>query len=162
MDTKQKALGLLRLVMGWIFFWAFFDKLLGLGYATTLDKSWLAGVSPTSGFLKFGTTDGPLAGLFQSLAGQIWVDWLFMFGMLCIGLALLFGIAIKIASWSGVVMMALIYVASLPVEHNLFVDEHIVYTLVLILFFQTNVGHYYGWGRAWEQTALVKSAPWLK
>src|SRR3989344_6457610 len=149
METKQKILGLLRLFMGWIFFWTFIDKLWGLGYTTETGKAWINGVSPTTGFLKFGTETGPLAGLFQSLAGQVWVDWLFMLGMLTIGLALLLGIGLKIACWSGVVMMALLYGASLPVEHNIFVDEHIIYALLLVFFSATNVGHYFGWGRTW-------------
>lgn len=161
MKTTQKVLGLLRLVMGWIFFWAFFDKLLGLGYGTTADQSWLAGVSPTAGFLQFGT-HGPLASFYQSLAGQPLVDWLFMVGLLLIGAALILGIAVKLASWFGVLLVLLMYSALLPPTNNIFVDEHIVYALVLIIFANTNVGHYYGWGRAWEQTTLVKSNSWLK
>ena len=38
----------LRLAMGWTFFWAFADKLFGLGYATGAGKGWIDGGSPTS------------------------------------------------------------------------------------------------------------------
>ncbi len=31
----------LRLLMGWTFFWAFIDKLFGLGFATAAESSWL-------------------------------------------------------------------------------------------------------------------------
>ncbi len=41
--------GLLRISVGWIFFWAFIDKLFGLGFATASESSWLNGGSPTSG-----------------------------------------------------------------------------------------------------------------
>ena len=43
-EKKQEyILGLLRISIGLIFLWAFFDKLFGLGFATSFDKSWLAG-----------------------------------------------------------------------------------------------------------------------
>ena len=32
----------IRIAMGFIFLWAFLDKVFGLGFATTSDKSWLA------------------------------------------------------------------------------------------------------------------------
>ena len=46
-NKTQYVLGLLRLIIGWVFFWAFIDKVFGLGFATTAEKAWLAGVSPT-------------------------------------------------------------------------------------------------------------------
>lgn len=53
-EIKGKYIwGLLRLGMGWIFFWAFIDKVFGLGFATATGKGWIDGVSPTFGFLKF-------------------------------------------------------------------------------------------------------------
>ena len=54
----------LRLMMGLIFLWAFVDKLLGLGFATKPENSWLNGGSPTSGFL-LNATHGPLEALFK-------------------------------------------------------------------------------------------------
>ena len=79
-DMKQ-LWGLLRIMLGWIFLWPFLDKLFGWGFATEAGQGWLQGGSPTAGFLQFGTK-GPLAEYFQSLAGQAWVDWLFMAGLL--------------------------------------------------------------------------------
>ncbi|MAG47383.1 hypothetical protein CL617_02160 [archaeon] len=122
---------LLRISMGWIFFWAFIDKVFGLGYATEAGKSWLDGVSPTLGFLKFGT-HGPLSGFYQSIAGSALVDWLFMIGLLGIGLALIFGVFIRFASYSGVVMMLLMWSALILPEHNPILDEHIIYGIILI------------------------------
>ena len=83
--------GLLRISIGWIFLWAFIDKLFGLGFATTSEKAWISGASPTSDFLTFGTR-GPLVGFYQGLAGNALVDWLFMIGLLLVGLALILGI----------------------------------------------------------------------
>lgn len=122
---------LLRVGMGWIFLWAFFDKLFGWGFATASDKSWLDGVSPTFGFLKMGST-GPLSSFYQSIAGNIFVDWLFMGGLLLIGSALILGIFIKPAGWFGALLVILMWSAVLPPAHNPIIDEHIIYALILI------------------------------
>jgi thiosulfate dehydrogenase (quinone) large subunit len=51
-DTAARyLLAGIRIGLGWIFLWAFLDKVFGLGYATTSAKSWLNGGSPTNGFL---------------------------------------------------------------------------------------------------------------
>lgn len=55
----------LRLAMGWTFFWAFADKLFGLGYATEAGKGWIDGESPTFGFLNFASR-GPLAETYKA------------------------------------------------------------------------------------------------
>ena len=78
MDEK-KLFAVLRLVMGSIFFWAGIDKIFGLGFATLPEKSWIAGVSPTSGFLT-NATEGPLATIFQSLSHNPILDFLFVGG----------------------------------------------------------------------------------
>lgn len=161
MSTTQKSLGLLRIVMGWIFLWAFVDKLVGFGYATATDKSWLNGVSPTVGYLKFAT-HGPLASWFQAIAGQAWVDWFYMIGLLLIGVALILGIATRLAAISGTIMMLLFFLSALPPEHNILVDEHIVYALVLIILASENAGLYVGYGQKWQKLKIVSYTPWLK
>lgn len=154
-------LGLTRFTLGWIFFWAFIDKLFGLGFATADGKSWLDGASPTVGFLKFGTK-GPFASVFQAMAGNILVDWLFMMGLLLIGSALLLGVGVKIAGYSGALLMLLMWLSTLPPEQNPFVDDHIVYLLILLAFTQMPVGETLGVGKWWSQTAIVKKYPCLQ
>ena len=85
-EKPKYLLGLLRISMGLILLWAFFDKLFGFGFATLPNKSWLAGNSPTSGFL-LNAVHGPFAEFFKSLAGNVWIDWIFMLGLLLIGLS---------------------------------------------------------------------------
>ena len=126
----EKILDLIRIALGWIFFWAFLDKLFGLGLATEAGKAWLAGGSPTSGFL-LHATQGPFAGVFQALANQPVVDWLFMLGLLGIGLALIFKQQMKLATRSGMLLMFLMWLAVLPPAHNPLIDDHIIYILVL-------------------------------
>lgn len=151
----------LRILLGSIFLWAFLDKVFGLGFATTAEKSWLAGTSPTAGFLKFGT-QGPFAEIFQWMATCVAVDWLFMVGLLCIGSSLIFGVGMKIASYSGVLLMFLMWLAVFPPEHHPIIDEHIIYALLLILLTSTNSGEVWGLGKWWSKSKCVKKYAWLK
>lgn len=158
--SAPHLLAVLRILLGWIFLWAFLDKLLGLGFATT-GGGWISGVSPTTGFLSRATT-GPLAPVFQSLAGHGWVDWMFMVGLLGIGLALILGIAMRPAALAGSVMLALMYLALLWPKNNPIIDDHIVYIVLLILLAATESGNTWGIGEWWGTQSLVERYPILK
>ena len=132
MNIQKLVFLKLRFVMAFIFLWAFFDKMFGLGFATTADKAWIAGGSPTFGFLSFATK-GPFADMFKSLAGVPAVDWIFMIGLLFIGLTLLLNKYVKWGAIAGTLMMMLMWLAALPPENNPIVDDHIVYALVLLV-----------------------------
>ncbi len=132
MNIQKLILLKLRFVMAFIFLWAFIDKLFGLGFATTAEKSWLNGGSPTTGFLS-GGVQGPFAEVFHGLAGVAVVDWLFMLGLLFIGLTLLFNKYVYWGALAGIVMMLLMWLALLFPVNNPLVDDHIVYALVLAL-----------------------------
>jgi len=132
MNKEKIVLIALRLVMGFTFLWAFLDKTFGLGFATTAEKAWLQGGSPTTGFLSFGVK-GPFAEFFNSLAGVAVVDWLFMLGLLFVGATLLLNKYVKWGALAGIAMMLLMYLALLLPENNPLVDDHIVYALVLAL-----------------------------
>lgn len=132
MNIQKIAWLKLRFVMAFIFLWAFVDKTFGLGFATTSEKAWIHGGSPTTGFLTSGV-QGPFADTFHSLAGVAVVDWLFMIGLLFIGLTLLFNKYVTCGAIAGIVMMVLMWLALLFPENNPLVDEHIVYALVLTL-----------------------------
>ena len=161
-EAGRSVWAALRILVGSIFLWSFFDKLFGLGFNTAADASWLAGVSPTFGFLKFATK-GPLGSLYQGMAGSALVDWLFMLGLLCVGVALLFGIFVKIASGAGMAMLAMMYTAGfMPPAHNPVIDEHIIYITILIGLASTGSGRCFGLGDKWSSTALVRKFPMLE
>lgn len=82
--------GLTRPALGWVLLCAFLDKTIGLGYSTESRDAWTNGGSPTFGFLTFGAT-GPFEEFYNSIAGDAWADWLFMLGILAIGVALIVG-----------------------------------------------------------------------
>ena len=132
MKIQKYAFVTLRLSMGFIFLWAFLDKLLGLGFATKSASAWINGGSPTFGFLKY-TVKGPYIEFFNSLAGQAWVDWVFMAGLLFVGLTLIFNKYLKWGAIVGSIMLALMYLALLLPENNPIIDDHIIYILVLVI-----------------------------
>lgn len=150
-----------RIALGWVFLWAFLDKLFGWGFATPAAKAWVNGGSPTTGFLK-GTGENALGGFFSGLAGQPWVDWLFMLGLLGIGAALILGAGIRIAAGAGTVLLVLMWAAELPLANNPFMDEHLIYAVVLIGLALASAGDTLGIGAWWSRTAVVQKYPVLK
>jgi len=130
MIKEKILLASVRLSIGFIFLWAFFDKVFGLGFATTAEKAWINGVSPTLGFLKYGTR-GPLVDFYQSIAGNPIVDWLFMIGLLFVGVTLIINKYVKWGAIAGIAMLLLMYSALLLPENNPIIDDHVVYILIL-------------------------------
>ena len=150
-----------RFSIGWYFLWAFIDKVFGLTFSTEPADAWIRGGSPTYGYLTFATEGSPFHGFFASLTGPF-ADWLFMIGLLGIGLALIAGIGMKIAAVSGALMLVLMWAADLPLATNPFMDDHIVFALVLGALAAYGAGRYWGLGRKWEQLPIVQRFPILK
>jgi thiosulfate dehydrogenase [quinone] large subunit len=151
----------IRLALGWIFLWAFLDKLFGLGHETTSAKSWLNGGSPTKGFLG-NAAEGPFSGFYHSIAGAALTDALFMGALLLIGGALLLGIAMRLAGVGGAILTVMMWTAVLPPANNPFMDDHLVYAGVLLLLALLGAGTTLGLGRRWNDLALVRRTPWLR
>ena len=169
--VARYAWAVARLAIGFVFLWAFFDKLLALGYSTGTDRetgvidrfgdaAWINGGSPTTGYLS--GVSGPFKGLFEPLAGAAWADWLFMLGLLAIGAALMLGIGMRIAAASGALLLIFMWMASLPLDTNPFMDDHLVYAVVLIGLAAVHAGNTLGLGRTWARTNLVRRHPALR
>jgi thiosulfate dehydrogenase (quinone) large subunit len=160
-----------RIALGWVFLWAFLDKTFALGFHTGYDEkgsldrfgdaAWINGASPTEGFLKFGA-DGPFKGFYNDIAGAAWADWLFMAGLLGIGLALMLGIGMRIAAGAGVLLLVMMWSVALPPENNPVVDDHIIYALVLVVLALTAAGRTLGLGKLWERLPIVQRYGFLK
>lgn len=180
MDTAEPTrigrvgpvLGVLRLSLGWVFLWAFLDKLFALGFSTGRDAktgvvdrfgdaAWMNGGSPTKGFLTFGT-DGPLKDFYGSFAGAAWADWLFMIALLGIGAALVLGIGMRVATASGIALLVMMWSAALPPANNPFMDDHLVYALTLGALLGLGAGHHLGLGTAWNSLRVVRHHRWLR
>ncbi|MBI5045331.1 MAG: hypothetical protein HZC02_05405 [Candidatus Levybacteria bacterium] len=158
--SENNLWNFLRLSIASIMLWAFFDKLLGLGFATMPDKSWIVGVSPTAGFLAFAP-DGVFASFFHSLSGNGIVDILFMSGLLLVGLCLALGIGIRVACMSGSLMMFFIYLSLFPPENNPLIDEHIVYIIAFLLLAHRSTKQNFFLHNKWKKVAIVKQHPIL-
>ncbi len=167
LEFKHYFWGILRIAFGLIFLWAFFDKLYGLGFATCFDSankvvnimcdsSWIKGGSPTYGFLTFGV-HGPLASFYTSIANSVLVQWLFMLGLLFIGLTLTFGIMIRLGSFAASLMLLLMYSALIPPQNHPFIDEHLVYAFVMLGFAFVHTCRHFGLGKWWTSLSFVKN-----
>ena len=161
-ESKARyAWAVTRIALGWTFLWAFVDKTFGLGFATAAEDAWINGGSPTFGFLNFGTEGKLFHEFFAGLAGPA-ADWAFMIGLLGIGTALILGIGMRIAAASGALLTMSMWAASLRLENNPFMDDHVIYAIVLIGLALAGAGRTLGLGRVWEKTSLVRRFPFLK
>ncbi len=149
-----------RILLAFQFLWAFGDKTFGWGRATPAENAWLDGGSPTTGYLS--SIEGPFAGFFNSLAGNVVIDWLFMLALLGIGLALALGIGMRVAAGAGVLLLLLMWLASMPVPVNPFVDSHLVDAVLLIGLAAIAAGDTLGLGRRWAATEIVQRYPVLR
>jgi thiosulfate dehydrogenase [quinone] large subunit len=170
-NTAAKSLAVLRIATGFVFLWAFLDKTFGLGYSTSSAKAWIHGGSPTKGFLS-SVDVGPFQSAYHSMAGTWWADWLFMLGMLSVGVALIAGIALRLAAGAGVLIMAMMWLGEYPLaQHtsagapsastNPITDYHFIYAVVLVVLAAAYAGHRWGLGRVWARLPFVQSHRWL-
>lgn len=120
--------------MGWMFFYA--------GITKVLDPTWsaekyLQGAKSFSGFYAW----------LASAQNIDWVNFLNEWGLTLIGAALLCGAFTKLASYFGMLLMALYYFPGLEfpyIGHGLLVDEHIIYIFALLLLVELNAGQFWG------------------
>ena len=163
---RESAVAALRVGIGFLFLWAFLDKTFGLNYSTPSNHAWINGGSPTKGFLG-GVAVGPFQSTFHDWAGQGWADWLFMLGLLGIGLALILGVGLRFAAAAGTLMVALMWFAVYPpAQHaadgtatgstNPFVDEHVMEALALIAVAAFGTASRLGLGAWWAGLSPVK------
>lgn len=169
--AAARVMAVLRLGFGFTFLWAFFDKLLALGFATgraedgTVDRfgdaAWINGGSPTEGFLSFGA-DGPFKDFYNSIAGATWADWAFMLGLLGIGIALTLGAGMRLAAATGALLYVLMWTVVLPPENNPIIDDHVLAAITLVALALVNAGDTWGLGRWWSTRHVVERFPVLR
>lgn len=171
--------GVLRIALGWIFLWAFLDKLFGLGFATcraeggsdidvACDAAFIKGGAPTFGFLEFGTQGSHTGDLFSWMApasptAANLADWLFMISLLAIGVGLVLGCASRLAAIGGAVLLVFMYLAGFVwPENNPVLDDHLIYGVALLGIAFTGAGRYIGLGERWNRLPAVRNRPILQ
>jgi len=171
-SVTRRVLAVLRIAFGLTFLWAFLDKTFALGFSTGVSPdgastdrfgpaAWIHGGNPTQGFLAFGAK-GPFEGFYHSIAGATWVNWLFMLGLLGIGLALTFGVALRFAAAAGAVMYVLMWTVALPPENNPVIDEHLLGAITVVALALLSAGNTWGLGRRWSRIDAVERYPVLR
>ena len=134
-QLQKVSLFLLRISLGWMFFWA--------GITKVLDPTWSA-----EGYLKGAKT---FIGFYQWLISPNIlpiVNFVNEWGLTLLGISLILGVGVRLSSILGVALMALYYFPILdfpyPNPHSFLVDEHIIYALVLLLFANLRAGRVWG------------------
>lgn len=164
-------LSLARIGIGFVFLWAFLDKLFGLGYGVCrsretgeidvmCDNAWVNGGHVTEGYL--ANASGPMGEFFQGWADIRFFDWVFMIGLLGVGLALILGIGTRIAALAATAMLVMMYLAAFDNSNNPFMDDHIIYSLAVIGIVWVEVSHQaIGLGSWWKRLDVVQKNRWL-
>src|SRR3989338_1472306 len=126
MTQNQKiTLFLLRISMGWLMFYA--------GLTKIIDPGWSA-----AGYLNSAKTFPALYKWFASAEVLPLVNFVNEWGLTLLGVSLILGIGVRLASVLGAALMLMYYfpVLQFPVipPHSYIVDDHIIYALVLVYF----------------------------
>ena len=136
MDKFQKiSLFALRFSMGWLFFYA--------GITKVLDPAWSA-----AGYLTSAKTFSVFYIWLAQPGFLQFINFINEWGLTLLGVSLILGIAVRLSSGFGVLLMLLYYFPVLdfpyPNPHSYLVDEHIVYALVLTYFATVRAGRVWG------------------
>lgn len=136
MNTSQKVtLFLLRIGMGWMFFYA--------GITKVLNPVWSA-----AEYLKGAKTFPELFGWLASPSALPVVNFLNEWGLTLLGISLILGLLVRLTSILGMLLMLLYYIPILTFPYigttSFLVDQHIIYILVLLYFAATHPGRIWG------------------
>lgn len=147
---QQVLFFLLRISLGWLFFYAGVTKL--------ANPNWSAG-----GYLKGSQS---LSGFYHWLAspGVLPVtNFLNEWGLTLIGAALILGIAVRLAGVLGTAMMVLYYLPILKFphvgEHYYLVDEHIIFAVGFLLLAAFRAGRFWGLENWCSNLSFCKKYP---
>ncbi len=134
MTKPQKiSLFLLRVSLGFFFFYA--------GFTKVIDPSWSAAgyISNAVNFTSF----------YQALLAPgilPIVNLLNAWGLILLGLSLITGLWTRLSSWLGITLMALYYLAlpfPHPNSHAFLIDDHIILILALLIIINFQAGKFW-------------------
>lgn len=152
MSKAQKiSLLLIRLSLGWLFFYAGITKILNPNFSA-------------AGYLGTAKTFPSLYQWLASPANIGWINVINEWGLTLLGISLILGIGVRFSSVLGALLMFLYYLPVLDfpyVAHSYLVDEHIIYASVLIFFATVRAGRVYGLENWCENLPICKNFPKL-
>jgi thiosulfate dehydrogenase [quinone] large subunit len=137
-QNTKLFLFLLRVSIGWVFFYA--------GISKIMDPAWSA-----AGYLTHAAT---FSGFYNWLASpglltltNLVNEW----GLLLLGVSLILGLGVRVSAILGAIIMLLYYlpVLKFPIAgpHSYIVDEHIIYIFVLLSLWALKAGRIWGLDR---------------
>lgn len=136
MSNFQKiSLLLLRLVMGWMFFYA--------GITKVINPGWSAG-----GYLKGAKNLVWFYGWLTTPAILPYINFINEWGLTLLGISLILGVAIRYSTVAGSLLMLLYYLVILdfpyPDKNSFLVDQHIIFILALTTLAAFKAGQVWG------------------
>ncbi len=149
---EKKYIVLLRVTLGWLFLYSGYSKI-------------ASGTFSAAGLLKGAKTFPELYAWFASSGNIEWVNLLNEYGQLLIGIALILGVGVRVASYAGALMMLLYYFPSLDFpkagERNFIVDDHIIYIAIFLVLASVRAGRTLGLEATAERT-VAKGQSWYR
>jgi len=146
----QMGVALLRIAVGIIFLWAGLDKLTQgfsaagfLAHATggTLGWPFVTGTPDPNAI--FNPTHAFWVSLAANATAIGAINVLVVTGELCIGIALILGVATRFAAVMGALMMLLFFFAAWEFSNGI-VNQHLTYLVVCLTIAGLGAGRYYG------------------
>lgn len=135
MTQFQKiSLFLVRITMGWMFFYAGITKVIDPAWSA---EGYLKGAKNFVGFYEWLMSPGMLP----------IVNFVNEWGLTLLGVSLILGIGVRLSAVLGVALMILYYLPlgfPYPNTHSLIVDEHIIYAAALLLLASLRAGRTWG------------------
>jgi len=141
----------LRVVVGWWFFHAGVTKLIESGLNYTYGPAYLSEMG--------GTVLGPLA-VWMGTAIPWFIAAIVPLAETLIGLALVAGVAVRLASAGGAVFMAFFWVGNAEFGHGV-VNGDLMGLLLFVTLMVLGAGRYYGLDAILERAELVQQYPRL-
>lgn len=131
---EKISLLLVRLSLGWLFFYSGITKILNPDWTSI---KYLQGAKSLTGFYAWMTQPSILSVV------DIMNEW----GQLLLGISLILGIAVRLSTTLGAILMTLYYAAlpfPYPNPQSLIVDQHVIFALVMIYLGAVRAGRAYG------------------
>jgi thiosulfate dehydrogenase [quinone] large subunit len=150
---ERKIIFLLRILMSWVFLYSVIEHWGDHAYV--------------GGFLSHTKTFNAIYGAVATSSFLPVIDFLVRYGLLLIGLSLLFGFLVRISSPFGALVMLLFWTAHMDFPYiedhnNYLLSYHLIYALVLLYFVVRGAGHVAGLDGWASKLDVVKRNDWLR
>ena len=156
----EYALSVFRILVGWLFLWPFFDKVFGLGFQTPDGSGAVDGGSPSS-FVIY-VADGHFADFYVSIAGNAFVDFLFVTALLILGITLILGIASRLTTAGSILFFLVMYTLCIPPQDNPVIDYHIILCVGMVVVYCLGGFERLSLYGRWSELSLVRRFPILQ